>query len=85
MIYTFSDSPYTSLFDNYEEDNETLSKKWETTANQLLISEFNRLNDHQVLFLGAKDVFGDLSLKLLDTTSKTVSNFKIDGKTIDEP
>lgn len=85
VIYTFSDSPYTSLFDNYEEDNETLSKKWETTANQLLISEFNRLNDHQVLFLGAKDVFGDLSLKLLDTTSKTVSNFKIDGKTIDEP
>ena len=51
----------------------------------MLISEFSRLNDHQILFLGAKDVFGDLSLKLLDTTSKTVSDFKIDGKKLDEP
>lgn len=85
VIYTFSDAPYTSLFDNYTEDDKTLSKKWKATANQLLISEFSRLNDHQILFLGAKDVFGDLSLKLLDTTSKTVSNFKIDGKKLDEP
>lgn len=85
VIYTFSDAPYTSLFDNYTEDNKTLSKKRKATANQLLISEFSRLNDHQILFLGAKDVFGDLSLKLLDTTSKTVSNFKIDGKKLDEP
>lgn len=85
VIYTFSDAPYTSLFDNYTEDNKTLSKKRKATANQLLISEFSRLNDHQILFLGAKDVFGDLSLKLLDTTSKTVSDFKIDGKKLDEP
>ena len=85
MIYTFSDAPYTSLFDNYTEDNKTLNKKRKATANQMLISEFSRLNDHQILFLGAKDVFGDLSLKLLDTTSKTVSDFKIDGKKLDEP
>lgn len=85
VIYTFSDAPYTSLFDNYTEDNKTLSKKRKATANQLLISEFTRLNDHQILFLGAKDVFGDLSLKLLDTTSKTVSDFKLDGKKLDEP
>lgn len=85
VIYTFSDAPYTSLFDNYTEDNKTLSKKRKATANQLLISEFSRLNDHQILFLGTKDFFGDLSLKLLDTTSKTVSDFKIDGKKLDEP
>lgn len=84
LIYTFSDSPYTSIFNTYEEDPDVLIKKWDLTANNLIISDINRLNDHQILFLGAKDVYGDLSLKLLDTSNKTVSDFMIDGKKIED-
>ena len=78
MIYTFSDTPYSSLFDNYGADADS-SEVWET-ANNLEVSNVSRLNDDILLFIGRESVLDQQAkLMMLNITDKTTSEIQIPG------
>ncbi|BFL40751.1 hypothetical protein H8S45_12160 [Agathobaculum sp. NSJ-28] len=78
VIYTFSDTPYSSLFDNYGADADS-SEVWET-ANNLEVSNVSRLNDDILLFIGRESVLDQQAkLMMLNITDKTTSEIQIPG------
>lgn len=79
ILYTFSQQPYTSLFDMYNDPD--VYKKYKKTANNLAVSNVCRLNKNSILFLGKTGLWSDdeETLKILYLDTKTVEDFNIDG------
>lgn len=78
IYYTFSDTPYTSLYDVYNERDS--AKKGDRTANNLEVSSACRKDDNTILFLSRPSVLGsDAVIMSLHLDTKLVEPIEIEG------